>query len=79
MGLDVVQKQKLDVWLREKGIRPLCGVCAATNWVPGDIVTAPVYSGGDTVIGGPVIPMVQVVCGQCGYVMQFSAKLMGLV
>jgi hypothetical protein len=49
-------------------------MCGSGKWEAGEMV-----SGTDVSGQGNVLPMVQVVCGNCGYVMTFAAMPMGLV
>ena len=49
-------------------------MCGSGEWQTGEIVTATDVSG-----QGNVLPVAQVVCGNCGYVMSFAAMPIGLV
>jgi predicted nucleic-acid-binding Zn-ribbon protein len=79
MPLDQNQSNTLQKHLNKIGFRPQCQACGANNWAPGEIITPPVYSGGGIQIGGPNVPMVQVICEKCGYVVHFAAVLVGLL
>jgi hypothetical protein len=49
-------------------------MCGSGEWQAGEMV-----SGTDVSGQGNVLPMVQVVCGNCGYVMMFAAMPIGLL
>ena len=49
-------------------------MCGSGEWETGEIV-----SGKSVDDSGNVLPMVQLVCGNCGYVMMFAAIPIGLV
>lgn len=78
MGLNSSQQEKLTSWLSSKGIQPQCAACASNNWATGDIISAPVMSAAGVKIGVPAVTMVQLICGNCGYVMLFAAVPIGL-
>jgi hypothetical protein len=49
-------------------------MCGSGEWETGEIV-----SGTSVDDSGNVLPMAQLVCGNCGYVMMFAAMPIGLV
>lgn len=70
-------------WLQEKGgQRPSnCPVCGRSDrWAPGDVVVPPeLTEQGDVQIDAQnVIPMVQLICHNCGYIRLFHANIVGL-
>jgi hypothetical protein len=81
MPLDATQQQKLNTWMQGKGVRNNCPACGTRNWVGGEIINAPILvpGGGIAIGGGPSIPMIQVICDNCAYVMLFAAVPIGLV
>lgn len=81
MPLDQAQTTKIQTWLNTKGATASCTTCNRNNgnWELGMIVAAPEFSDGGLSIGGPSVPMVQVICGNCGYVRLFAAVKMGLL
>jgi len=79
MPLDQNQIEKVQEHLRTHRLIQECSFCRAAQWGVGDIVASPRFSGGDTDFGEVTVPMVQVICGNCGYVMHFAAKPVGLV
>lgn len=80
MSLTDRQKQTIQTTLNSKGVRALCPMCGKNQWeIGGDLVTAtPVQVGGGVVIGGPVVPMVQLICTNCGFVSHHAAAVVGI-
>ena len=74
MPLNREQAHRLEQWLNSRGIRFNCPICGSTQWETGEIVTAANMSG-----HGDFLPMVQVICSNCGYVMFFAATPIGLI
>lgn len=68
-------------WLAEKHVGlPHCPVSQDGNWALADhVVELRRYEKGSLYVGGPVYPMVMVVCKTCGYTMFFNAVLIGLL
>ena len=79
MPLNDEQTGKLTEWMRSKRIKPACPGCGANKWTPGELIASPTMQpGSGQQMGGPTIPMVQLVCGDCAYVMLFAAVPIGL-
>lgn len=78
MGLDESQKQKLRDWLQSKSARPRCASCDRNEWGAGEIISAPVLDDEGNVVGDSHVPMVQLICTNCCYVMLYAAVPMGL-
>lgn len=78
MPISQEQANKLQSWLDTKGVRPSCPACGTNNWAPGDVIAAPVFAEGGFRIGGPTVPMVQLICANCAYVRLFAAVPIGL-
>ena len=79
MQISPSQQQELFHWLRAKGVREDCPACGAESWMAGDIIAPPTApGGGETAVGGPSFPLVQIVCKNCSYVMQFAGTPIGL-
>ncbi|MBW0164537.1 MAG: hypothetical protein HYI21_03225 [Sediminibacterium sp. Gen4] len=78
MALTTRQKEMIADKL--KRINGACPICSQKNWTIGDeIVSATSVSlGGSTVMGGPFIPMAQVVCNNCGFVSHHAVALLGI-
>lgn len=78
MPLSEPQKRKLRAWLKSKGVRPTCASCGATDWGAGEVVSAPVLSSEGTPVRDSHVPMAQLVCINCGYIMLYAAVPIGL-
>jgi hypothetical protein len=75
MPLSQEQMKQLDHWMSQHGVNPACQACGGHNWMPGEIIASPLYShGSGLTIGGPFVPMVQLVCRDCNHIMLFAAK-----
>ncbi len=74
MPLSHEQAHKLQQWLNSRGISLNCPMCSSSQWETGEIVSSVNVNDQRN-----TLPMVQVVCGNCGYVMLFSAMPIGLV
>ncbi len=72
------QKQKLRDWMKSKGVRPTCASCGEKDWGAGEIISATVLSAEGIQISEAHVPMVQIVCTNCSYVMSYAAVPMGL-
>jgi predicted nucleic-acid-binding Zn-ribbon protein len=73
MPLTREQAYKLQQWLNSRGVNLDCPMCGSAQWETGEIVSG--TSIDDT---RNALPMVQVVCVNCGYVMLFAALPIGL-
>lgn len=78
--MSLTTKQKENIAEKLKKINGSCPICNQKNWTIGDeIVSANSVSlAGSTVMGGPFIPMVQVVCNNCGFVSHHAVALLGI-
>ena len=74
MPLTNEQAYKLQQWLNSRGVNLNCHMCGSAQWETGEII-----SGARMDDSGNVVSMVQVICGNCGYVMLFAAVPIGLV
>jgi hypothetical protein len=79
MPLSEDQQDRLARWLEQRGAGNQCPSCGRNEWATGDIVSAPVFTGGGIAIGGPTVPMVQLVCGNCAFVRLHAAVPVGLI
>ena len=79
MALTDRQKQTIQNSLQGK-IRGGCPLCGQMNWTLGDeLVSANTTSiQGGMAIGGPFIPMVQMVCQNCGFVSHHAVGALGI-
>lgn len=76
MGLDAFQAEAALAYLREiRAWESVCPACRGETWGIGDVVAVPsLIDGGLAVDGrGPVIGLLLVECGTCGYVRTFNA------
>ena len=80
MPLAEWQLKKLENWLSTRHLWPRhCPVCRRGKWYAGDIILAPGSTGNGFSLAGPSVPMVQMVCDHCAYVLLFAAVPMGLI
>ena len=79
MSMTDRQKQTIKDALQKKGFGA-CPMCKQSNWQVGDdLVHSPVTTlGGPMSLGGPHIPMVQIVCTNCGFVAHHAAGVLGI-
>ncbi len=73
MPLTHEQVHKLEQWWDSAGVERKCPMCGHGQWEAGEII-----SGSDVSGQGSVLPMVQVICQNCSYVMMFAAMPIGL-
>jgi predicted nucleic-acid-binding Zn-ribbon protein len=78
MPLTPAQALKVQNWLTSKKLNPTCPSCGGRKWTPVEIISANTVTAKGTTIGGNTIPMVQIVCSNCGFVKLFAAVPMGL-
>ena len=78
MPLTDAQLQLLEVWMRGKGVRRECPACGHAGWAAGDIVRPPIYVPGSVSIAGSSVPVLQLICTNCAYIMAYSAVHIGL-
>ena len=76
MPLTHEQVNKLEQWWDSKGVNRQCPMCGSGQWETGEIMSG---TSMDVDSAGNVLPMAQLVCGNCGYVMMFAAMPIGLV
>ena len=74
------QKDLVSDWLNPRWLTKKCPVCSHNNWVIADhLVHGLTYSGGGVTIGGPLYPLVLLICQNCAHTLVFNAVVMGLV
>lgn len=57
-----------------------CAQCGSTNWqVQDSIFELRQFSGGTLVVGGPLIPVVPVICQNCGNTVLVNGLIAGVV
>jgi len=75
MPLSEEQAKQLNYWMSQHRMNPACPACGSRKWISGEIISSPLYvAGGGAAIGGPTVPMVQMACDDCNYIMLFAAK-----
>ena len=80
MALDQEQLSKVNNWMRQKGVTDRCPACGNNTWSVSEIVSAPIaMRGGGIQLGGRNVPVLQLVCNHCMFIMQFAAVPMGLI
>ena len=79
MALTDRQKNSIIENLKGK-VKGGCPLCGARNWNMADELCAvPATSlGGGMAIGGPMIPMIQVICTNCGFVAHHAVGALGI-
>lgn len=74
-------RKKITDWLNSnwKG-KKLCPICQSNNWfILNNVWESREFHSGDFVVGGPVLPLVSVMCNVCGYTLLFNAIAVGAV
>jgi hypothetical protein len=70
----------LNAHFKKLGIAPRCVVCGNNSWEMGNVIAPPIYATNNALtIGGPVVPVVPMVCRNCGNTIQFAAGALGLL
>ena len=79
MALDATQQQRFQAWLRTHQVQLTCPACGTANqWAGSAVVTAPRMEADGTHLDDRVVPMIQVTCQHCAYILLFSGLPMGL-
>ena len=78
MPLSTSQKQKLRDWMKSKGVKHTCASCGESDWGAGEIISSPVLAPDGVQAAESHVPMVQIICINCSYVMVYAAVPMGL-
>lgn len=66
--------------LQQKWGQRACPMCGKGPWnVQNRTFQLIEYDGGNLIVGGPVIPVVPVTCGNCGYTALVNAIISGVV
>ena len=69
-------QRRVEAHLREKsGGAANCPICQEARWAAKDEVVAPKVTAEAEIDARTVTPMVQVVCNNCGYIMNFHANV----
>ncbi|HEX2729682.1 MAG TPA: hypothetical protein VHM16_08000 [Rubrobacteraceae bacterium] len=59
-------------------MHPTCASCGGTDWGAGEIVSAPILDAAGAYREDSHVPMVQLVCTNCSYLMLYAAVPIGL-
>lgn len=78
MPLTNSEVDRMTAWLQTRGVNAACPACTHKQWGLGEIISQPVSSRLGTDMTAEHLPAVSLVCGHCGFMMMFSAKLVGL-
>jgi hypothetical protein len=75
-----IDGNKMIAYLQEKWRGRSCPMCGVTNWnVQDSTFEIRQFSEGNMVLGGPIIPVVPVVCNNCGNTILVNALMAGVV
>ena len=79
MPLGHSERRKIKDFLNGKN--NACPMCLTNNWeLPEDLTIAPFFDiEYKRVIEGKVLPMVALICHDCGYIRQIAAAKLGLI
>ena len=73
------QRERIAAFINEKWKDKRCPICENTSWsIAPHVLVSNIFSGGDISVGGPVYPIVIVLCDNCGYIHAFNAMKAGL-
>ena len=79
MTLGSRQHKFLIEYFENKGLTLTCPACGKSKWEPDGITAIPfMATSGEGLDKKLTFQTVIMVCGECGYIMQFSAKKLGL-
>lgn len=81
MELKKDEIEKIASWLNKhwKGEK-LCPICGNNNWnISQAVYELRTFHGGGLVVGGPVYPVIGIVCMVCGHTLFFNAIKLGFV
>lgn len=73
-------EEKIDAWIAGKGDRmATCELCGTKDWTISDTVMCAVSFGQGTIMAGPLMPFVPLVCKECGHIRLLNAIKIGIV
>ena len=84
MALTQEQIVRIGNWMKERGVRGACPGCGNRRWSIAGLISAPVSTalGVETqaipTLQAQTVPAVATSCNDCGYIMLFSAVLIGI-
>jgi len=74
MALSEKQLAKLNQHFKGKNIPVQCPLCHSNQLSTGDICISPILKNNNINLGGgPVVPMIQLICNNCGNIMHIAA------
>jgi hypothetical protein len=74
------QRSAAAMWLQDHWSRPrACPICGTQNWIIGDLVEVPIYTGGARNLYAGARVMVPITCSTCYYTWQFDAVESGII
>ena len=79
MPLTPDQMDQVQAWMEEKDIDTTCPACGSTIWVTSEIIAPRVRERARPPEEGLQVPMVPVMCDNCGYVRLFLAAKMDVL
>ncbi|WP_115702568.1 hypothetical protein [Legionella sainthelensi] len=79
-NLSKEEADKLVSYLKEKWNGKSCPMCLSGNWIVQDnCFQLTQYNAHSFVIGGPVIPIIPVICNNCSNTLLINALLAGII
>ena len=78
MPLTNSEVDRVTEWLQQRGVNAACPACTRKQWGLGEIISQPVSTRLGSDMSAEHMPAMTLVCGHCGFIMFFSAKLLGL-
>lgn len=79
MSLTTDQKDLIESSIRKK-TKMRCPMCGSNQWtLGGEIVSNTTVSvGGSVSLGGPFIPLIQLICNECGFTSHHALGALGV-
>lgn len=81
MKMEDSDKEQARNWIMEHWSgQQQCPICQQSKWALNPMISElRSFQKGQLVVGGPVFPIINLNCSNCGYVLQFSAMQLGIV
>ena len=73
MALTDKQLDLLNKHFEEKKIVVKCTLCQSMDLSTGEMCISPILQGKNINLGGPIVPMIQLICNNCGNIMHLAA------
>jgi predicted nucleic-acid-binding Zn-ribbon protein len=72
--------EKLIAWLNKKWQgNKNCPICSQNNWAVGSVLELREFNDGNLVVGGPITPVIPIICNNCGHTLMFNAIVSGII